>query len=381
MINYSPTYKAAKEVSKVIEKHFRTQIDAAHRRGDPDIAFPPDAAVIETVIDVAFWASLKKEEGYSTRISIAILPPEQTDNPLLFENILPLTSDMLTKLSPGVERPGVHLGVWYEGEKIFVWGATMKIPNLCFVLDVPEPGLLVIKHRRIEGFGKLSNVAVLVGDQIKMVDEATANVPDCPSLVESLLRINSATSLENSVNVLLQLAVSMRAHKRGGTLLVVPSVNDQWRKSIRHPIHYSVSPFFSGLSKLVRFEKEEKNLLNWQNALNREINIVAGLTAIDGATIMTDDYRLIAFGTKIKRMDGSPSVEKILFTEPVVGGPAIVMRPEQTGGTRHLSAAQFIYDQKEGMALVASQDGHFTLYSWSPCENLVHAHRIDALLL
>ena len=57
------------------------------------------------------------------------------------------------------------------------------------------------------------------------------------------------------------------------------------------------------------------------------------------------------------------------------------MHPEELGGTRHLSAAQFIHDQRDAVALVASQDGRFTVFEWSPCEAIVHAHRLDALLL
>ena len=57
------------------------------------------------------------------------------------------------------------------------------------------------------------------------------------------------------------------------------------------------------------------------------------------------------------------------------------MNPEQLGGTRHLSAAQFVHDQHDAIALVASQDGRFTIFEWSPCESTVHAHRIEALLL
>jgi hypothetical protein len=33
------------------------------------------------------------------------------------------------------------------------------------------------------------------------------------------------------------------------------------------------------------------------------------------------------------------------------------------------------------VALIASQDGRFTVFAWSECENRVHAHRIEALLL
>ena len=67
--------------------------------------------------------------------------------------------------------------------------------------------------------------------------------------------------------------------------------------------------------------------------------------------------------------------------EPIVGNQADVAHPVQHGGTRHLSAAQFLYDQRDCLGLVASQDGRFTVFAWSPCEERVHAHRVEALLL
>jgi hypothetical protein len=57
------------------------------------------------------------------------------------------------------------------------------------------------------------------------------------------------------------------------------------------------------------------------------------------------------------------------------------MHPSRLGGTRHLSAAQFVHDERAALALVASQDGRFTIFAWSPCEEMVHAHRVEALLL
>ena len=69
------------------------------------------------------------------------------------------------------------------------------------------------------------------------------------------------------------------------------------------------------------------------------------------------------------------------MTEPIEGGTAALVHPTQLGGTRHLSAAQFAHDQRETVALVASQDGHFTVFAWSPCEGMVHAHRVETLLL
>jgi DNA integrity scanning protein DisA with diadenylate cyclase activity len=71
----------------------------------------------------------------------------------------------------------------------------------------------------------------------------------------------------------------------------------------------------------------------------------------------------------------------VAVTEPVEGSVAEVVHPTRLGGTRHLSAAQFVHDQNEALALVASQDGRFTVFAWSPCETIVHAHRVEALLL
>ena len=119
----------------------------------------------------------------------------------------------------------------------------------------------------------------------------------------------------------------------------------------------------------------------WQASLSNAVDTVAGLTAVDGATVVSDDYEVLAFGAKSKRASGAEQVEQMVLTEPVVGNGAVVVPPVQHGGTRHLSAAQFIHDQRDSLALVASQDGRFTVFAWSPCEEMVHAHRVDVLLM
>lgn len=375
------TYKAARAVASTVEAHFAHHLASARLSGETDLAPAPGAAIIEAIIDVAFWASLRREEGRSPKISLAFLPPSLAGQPLLFEQRLPFTPNSLTKLAPGVERPGIHLGIWCENDELFIWGATYEIQSLCFVLDVSEPGLLVIKHRRISGYGKFINIAVLKGDEIKIVDEKGANLPDCPTLLASLLGFTSPSSWINTVNVLVQMAVSMRAHGHGGSLLIVPSGSQTWRESIIHPISYAVSPVFSGLANLLRNNENDRSQNFWQRALNHEIDSIAGLTAVDGATIISDQYDLLAFGAKIVRREGQAGIKNIVITEPVVGSRASVIHPANNGGTRHLSAAQFIHDQRDAMALVASQDGRFTIFAWSPCEEMVYAHRVDSLLL
>ena len=125
----------------------------------------------------------------------------------------------------------------------------------------------------------------------------------------------------------------------------------------------------------------EESEREWTAAVRRSVDTVAGLTAVDGATIITDDYEVLAFGAKIRRPPGSLPVENWVVTEPIMGNQPTVVQPTEHGGTRHLSAAQFVYDQRDALALVASQDGRFTIFAWSPCEDMVHAHRVDVLLM
>jgi hypothetical protein len=406
-----PAYPAARAVASKARDHFARHLSAARQQGLQNLApeAPPEA--IEAIIDAAFWASLRREEGYAPKISLAFLPPEQAGQALTLEQPLPLTPHTLTRLAPAVERPGIHLGVWpkADGESLaptsarepgraadappsgdnaglVVWGATRTIPSYCFVLEVVEPGLLVIKHRSAQGSGKFVNVAVLEGDQVKVLDPLGTRLNDLPPLLKAVIGLDSLQgpgqdAAADPVNVLLQLSVSMRAHRRGGSLLVVPAGSETWRESIVRPISYGVAPPFSALQSLLREIPGVEQQRRWQEGLRRAVDAVAGLTAVDGATILSDRYDLLAFGAKITPREGGARVERVILTEPLEGAVARVVAPAQLGGTRHISAAQFAQDQHDANALVASQDGRFTIFAWSEREQMVHAHRVEALLL
>lgn len=370
-------YLAARLAAPRVRAHFE-----AHAQSDPQSgprAALPGVDAIEAIIDAAFWASLRREEGYVPKISLALLSPAESQHPMRFERPLALSPGALTRVAPAVERPGIHLGVWQDRQgELQVWGTTRTIPTFCFVLEVAAPGLLVVKHHRGEG-GKFVNVAVLEGDEIKVVDEQASRLPDCPALLTSLLGFDG-----HQTSLMVQLAVSMRAHGRGGSLLVVPAGGRAWRDSIVQPISYAVTPSFAELAELASHEPSSKDDVPyrlWRDALDDAVDAVAGLTAVDGATVINDRYELLAFGAKITRRDGSAPVDEIVVTEPVEGGDKTVMHPTRLGGTRHLSAAQFVHDQRDALALVASQDGRYTIFAWSPCENAVHAHRVETLLL
>ncbi len=362
-----------------VQAHLARQHELARLHEVTPVAPEPDVETIETIAAAAFWASLRREEGRSPTISLAFLPPGATVQPLRFERQLPLSPAGLAKLAPAVERPGIHLGVWRDrGGEFRVWGTTRHLPALCLVIETVTSGLLVVK-RRGESLGKFVNVVVLEGDQVKFVPELDAQVAETDDLAPSKLGIDLPSPLARSADVLMQLAVSMRAHGRGGALIIVPSGSQAWEESVVQPVLYAVTPPYAELTTILR--ESEGGAVDRQPDVRRAVDALAGVTAVDGATIISDAFELLAFGTKIARRRGRPQVERVLLTEIVDGSARVAGALYQIGGTRHLSAAQFVHDQPDSTVLVASQDGRFTVFRWSPAEGMVRAHRIEALLM
>ncbi len=359
------TYLAAKMVSGTVAKYFH------------DLS----PAIVEALLDAAFWASLDKEEGHSPQISLAFLEPAEHRKELLFEQTLRLTPRNLIKLSPAVVKPGIHLGVRLEGDNLYVWGIAYELPPNVMVVEVIEAGVLVVKHRR-DDHGKFINVLVLKGDQIKYIDQEA--MPDLlrTSFIRDLLGFARTFihSPDQDADASLDLAVAMRGHGRGGLLLVVPD-NDAWRQSILAPYGYPIVPPYEELTELLQQDPHKAGTIAWRDKFRLAIDTIGGFTAIDGATVITQDYRFLTFGAKVARATNSSSVEEVVIKEPLIGQEGIVVHPSEIGGTRHLAGAQFVYDQRDACAFVASQDGLFTIFKWSPSLEKVMAYRIDTLLM
>src|SRR3954451_23276075 len=119
-----PAYPAARIAAAPIHDHF-----ARHLGLDGDGM--PDTAAIEAMIEAAFWASLRREEGFSPKISLAYVAAEQAEAPARLARPVPWAAQPLTKLAGAVERPGIHLGVWPDGGALMVWGALRSLPPYC----------------------------------------------------------------------------------------------------------------------------------------------------------------------------------------------------------------------------------------------------------
>jgi hypothetical protein len=352
-----PSYPAARTVAERLTARIATRGTPAFKNSG---APKPDSDTIERIITTAFWASLRHEEGRAPTISMAFLPPEQSETPVRFNPRLALEPNLLSRLAPAVKQPGIHIGVWlYDGE-LFVWGLTRTVPTWGFVLEVVGPGLLVVKYRREAPSTKFANIAVLEGADVKFIEQQSTMVSEVPRALGSLLTFYSSAGRSDADNILVKIAIGMRAHGRGGSLLVVPKDTTVWLDSIVQPMTYSVIPPSPDVSI---------------------VEALAGLTAVDGATVISDQFEPLAFGAKILSRNGIHRVQQVLLTEPIEGIHDSIVDPAHLGGTRHLSGAQFANDQRDSIALVASQDGQFTVFGWSSTQGMVHAHRFESLLL
>ena len=103
---------------------------------------------------------------------------------------------------------------------------------------------------------------------------------------------------------------------------------------------------------------------------------------MDGATVVTKAFEVLAFGAKIKELEPNNQedadqqrLQTVWIQQPFGGKEDISKSISDFGGTRHQSAAHFVFDQREKdvFAIVASQDGRVSIISWDKTRNRVTA--------
>jgi len=75
----------------------------------------------------------------------------------------------------------------------------------------------------------------------------------------------------------------------------------------------------------------------------------------------------LGFGAKVKARNGGEK-PKIRLSGPFESSR---LEEPRSWGTRHKSAAQFIFDQRDALAIVASQDGKLSVLMWDESNQAV----------
>ena len=179
---------------------------------------------------------------------------------------------------------------------------------------------------------------------------------------------------------LFKIAQAARSHGHGGVMLIVPD-GEEWKRSVSHPMRYSgiipferarncLTQYLAGYDSLLRQQGDlVEHILSTENietyqVLNQSLDSIGQLTAVDGAMVVTYGLRVLAFGVKIRPIDAERRPGSVRLSEPIEGARARTVSISELGNTRHQSAAQFVFDQRDATAFVISQDQRITLMAW-----------------
>lgn len=341
----------------------------------------PTREQLAKLIEVAYWASFATEEGNLVTASLIFNPVKVTPDTFRFDIPLELTAKTLVKLGPALENPKSDIGIWPDDTgELKIWGFTStpyEAIKADFWVQVLGPGRILILYSGRSIAAVTGNAAVFLDHKIVM--QSLMPVIAAQEKADDILIINLLR-----YNAILKIAQQMRAHGRGGTILIVPE-NQNWVQSIKAPIRYTGGANFldidSSQMSLQREEHEnidqvtkmieEMNLphhRDWVNSwhkIQQQCDRIARLTAVDGALVMNFDRYVYCFGAKIRALNIDATSTEMQLFNPFESDSGIEGKFTALSGTRHQSAAQFAFDQPGSIAIAASVDGNVTVFTRS----------------
>ena len=366
---FGNTFHVNPHVAKRLYDRYTSALSQVHNAATKDSSSPIPSPVtslqLQSLIEVSFWASLIQEEGQYHDFSLALCPQDFATDSFVFESRVPFQAAQLAKLAPALAPQENSIGVWLdEHDEWFIWGFTPSA-GISLAVRTHEPGELLVSF----DFGVAGFTAFISGSRTEFVDPS--NLP------QNLRR----PQFEGRSDDHAQIAEFMRSLKCGGTLLLVTE-HSAWMDSIHQPVTFIGQPYekikndLLYRDKILRPELNKGPLTSHQQRSAKEdadqsLEVIGKLTTVDGATLVTFDLDVLAFGAKIKAKNVDHKPERLLISEPFEGSVAREIGLSELGGTRHQSAAQFVFDQKDAIAIVASQDGGLSVLGWDRTEGKV----------
>jgi len=358
--------------------------------------------------------------GDPTRFPTDSGPPTGLQ-PLVFEERLPFTPEELRALSPAAVFHRSLVGVSLDQDNTpHIWGIVQSGPNWMkalrggrgasghlpphLVIYVTGPGRIEV-NCGLNTIGQLSDGAVF-GRSMNIFDSkwyAEAFAPIRAEVVslhnaERAMRGRDWAELDPQLikvvgqHMTKRIIASMRNSHHGGTLIFVPPemANELEAKNpyinVKYRFHESAARSRFRLLLLqimeqlaVYFGQEGKNPeskpIGWREyALSRNEgltvlgesifemgHLIASLSTIDGAVLVTKRWELLGFGGEILCGDADISyVARALDLE----GDNVIMESAVGVGTRHRSVFRFCSEHHDAIGIVASQDGDVRIVAW-----------------
>lgn len=378
----------------------------------------PPKPVLDELLDVCFQASMLTEEGRPTIFRVAFIPssvpvtPNRAELPPVTRYNLnapiPFGEGELRRLAPVADPRRVLIAVEQVGDRLQIYG----------LIDIGMALWHMARHERVMGHSSPEAIIVASrqpgelsisrGDRPVLRLRGGRIVTPTESV---LLRGPVAEFFENAAYEFIRNSCQLSdidqdpteddglamAHMafvesvllytaelhHGGTLLFVPEeiTHDDARLRGRVSIKYvlpSTRPrdaLVSAMAARLRYNAAAERLegrrtlkaeqledlealadeqQNCEDAARDAARFIASLTAVDGAVVLTDTFRIIGFGAEVTA--NFSGTDKVFVAQDQDGQHATEGNFTDYG-TRHRSAFRFVGSMESAVAFVMSQDG------------------------
>ncbi|AKF03878.1 putative sensor domain DACNV-containing protein [Sandaracinus amylolyticus] len=382
-----------------------------------DLSPDPLAEFRRALLEVAYHASMLREEGRPVRVRVALArqPEREAEalpavGPLVLrlDRTRPFHVDELRRIAVAAPFETAVVAVEPDARgELRIWGimttgaqwlaptwggrtrAVVMLPKTVVHVRGParisvhagdhfvaglEGGRLVTL--RTDVFSSRWMPALFESVRNELVQQhAAERAPDWPALDESLVRSISQQMVRRALWL-------MREAHHGGTILFTePDAHGEalFSTLFRAKYRFAREPARARYRALLRvitselarargnggraitaddFVVHSHDLAEIESAVFELSRTLASLSAVDGAVVLSKRFELLAFGVEVAPPHGRVvhdglRVHRALDTE----GEVTIEDDEENVGTRHRAAYRFVQAHPTGLAIVASQDG------------------------
>jgi hypothetical protein len=213
-----------------------------------------------------------------------------------------------------------------------------------------------------------------------------AHVRDRQQAGERWADVHSTFGAVLAGHVLRRVLATIRASQHGGTLIIVPRrcmselLSDRYMRvkygfDDEEPRRRILTLMITIMNELARAEGADRTAVGWSayeasrarqlgemdESLFEVAHLVADLTRVDGAVLMTDGLEILGFGVEIA--GELPEVPRVARAHDLEATERQWVRTDRVG-TRHRSAYRLCQAIREALALVVSQDSGLRFIRW-----------------
>jgi hypothetical protein len=384
----------------------------------------PERAHLEAVLSVCYQASLLREEGRPVTFRVAWAGPDlfrAAEGPpaglhrLVFAEPRPFDQHELRRLAPAVVFSRTLIGVITDpdlGPRI--WGiihsgahwlqsvrggreTQQAIPPV-LIVAVSGPGRVLVSAGAIT-LAELTNGTLIsrgmdvfqaawLEDVFAAIGRIELPQPKEGRAVTLPAAVDPRFGAVLACHVLRRVLATVRSAQHGGMLVIVPEgdayefltdgshirlkypfVSEEPRRRLPTLMATIITELVAAYAKAskahVGWSEYEMSDVKWviegDAALFEAAHLVADLTHVDGAVVMTSGLDLLGFGGEIA--GDLPEVPRVMRARDLAGEDREWVRTDRVG-TRHRAAYRLCQVLRNAVAIVVSQDGGLRFVRW-----------------